>query len=61
MKVGDLVRLTRERMALPRGSMAIILKIEEAYSRPRYKLRFFNTRRKTILASPRDLEVISEG
>jgi hypothetical protein len=48
-------------MALPRGSMAIILKIEEAYSRPRYKLRFFNTRRKTAMASPRDLEVISEG
>ena len=62
MKVGDLVRLKRKRLALPEGSIAIIIALEERYTHPSFKLRFFwNTRRKTTSESAKNLELISES
>ena len=62
MKVGDLVRLRRKRMALPAGSVAVITAVEEGYSLPSFRLRFFwNTRRKTTSERELYLELISEG
>jgi hypothetical protein len=62
VKVGDLVRLKRKRLAVKEGSLAIIIAIEEGYSHPSFKLRFFwNTRRKTTSESAKNLELVSES